>query len=49
MIFCISGDEKFEFATEGWFRGADGVIVLVDVTDQESLGECDRWIRHARK
>lgn len=52
MQWDTAGQERFRTITSSYYRGAHGIIVVYDVTDQESfnnvkqwLHEIDRWVK----
>ena len=41
---CISGQERFRSVTRSYFRRADGVMLLYDVTNERSFLSVRQWI-----
>lgn len=43
-IWDISGDDKFKDIAKNYYRGADGVILVYDITDYLSFQQIFKWI-----
>ena len=43
QIWDTSGQERFRDITKSYFRGADAVIFIFDLTDRESFNNIDMW------
>lgn len=39
-----AGQEKFKAITKNYVKGADGIVLLYDVTNQESFDQVENWI-----
>uniref|UniRef100_A0A6B2LLV4 Uncharacterized protein n=1 Tax=Arcella intermedia TaxID=1963864 RepID=A0A6B2LLV4_9EUKA len=48
QIYDTAGQEKFRQITTSYFRGASAVVVVVDVTNADSLKNLDKWISDAK-
>jgi len=48
QLWDTAGQERFCGITRAYYRDADGVLVVYDVTDEMSLKGLDRWIEDLR-
>ncbi|XP_071722280.1 GTP-binding protein YPTM2-like [Rutidosis leptorrhynchoides] len=45
LLWDTAGQERFRTITSSYYRGAhDGIIVVYDVTDQESFNNVKQWL-----
>mmetsp|Transcript_1040 Transcript_1040/g.1788 ORF Transcript_1040/g.1788 Transcript_1040/m.1788 type:complete len:208 (+) Transcript_1040:101-724(+) len=44
QIWDTAGQERFRTITSAYYRGADGIIMVYDVTSQESFEHVDEWL-----
>jgi len=44
QIWDTAGQEKFRTITNAYYRGADGVIMVYDVTNAESFEHVEEWL-----
>uniref|UniRef100_A0A6B2LLN7 GTP-binding protein n=1 Tax=Arcella intermedia TaxID=1963864 RepID=A0A6B2LLN7_9EUKA len=49
QIYDTAGQEKFRTVTVSYFRAASAVILVLDVTNPESLANMDKWIAEAKQ
>lgn len=44
QIWDTAGQERFRTITSAYYRGADGIIMVYDVTSQESFEHIEEWM-----
>ena len=49
QIWDTAGQERFRTITSSYYRGAHGIIVVYDVTDQESFNNIKQWLQEVDK
>ena len=49
QIWDTAGQERFRTITSSYYRGADGVIIVYDVTDPNSFANTRNWIQEIHR
>ena len=49
QIWDTAGQERFRTITSAYYRGADGIITVYDVTNQESFDHVQDWLAEVEK
>eukprot|EP01062_Namystynia_karyoxenos_P029214 TRINITY_DN21992_c0_g1_i1.p1 TRINITY_DN21992_c0_g1~~TRINITY_DN21992_c0_g1_i1.p1 ORF type:complete len:261 (+),score=58.25 TRINITY_DN21992_c0_g1_i1:84-785(+) len=44
QVWDTAGQERFRTITGGYYRGANGVVVVYDVTDEMSFDSVEQWL-----
>ena len=44
-----AGQERFRTITQSYYRGADAILIVFDVSDKESFESCANWIQEIDK
>jgi len=45
QIWDTAGQERFRTITSSYYRGAHGIIVVYDITDQDSFNDVKQWLQ----
>merc|ERR1712070_921944 len=48
-IWDTAGQERFRTITSAYYRGADGIIMVYDVTNQESFNHVADWLTEVNR
>ena len=46
QIWDTAGQERFKSITENFYKGAQGIILVFDLTDQESFSTIRNWLKN---
>jgi len=49
QIWDTAGQERFRTITSAYYRGADGIIMVYDVTNQESFDHVNEWLNEVNR
>ena len=49
QIWDTAGQERFRTITSAYYRGADGIIMVYDVTHRESFEHVREWLKEVRR
>ena len=49
QIWDTAGQERFRTITSAYYRGADGIILVYDVTSPESFEHVDEWVTEVNR
>ncbi|CBZ53035.1 putative Ras family domain-containing protein [Neospora caninum Liverpool] len=49
QIWDTAGQERFRTITSAYYRGADGIVLVYDVTDRDSFGHVDEWLAEVNR
>ncbi|CAN0431416.1 unnamed protein product, partial [Ectocarpus sp. 8 AP-2014] len=49
QIWDTAGQERFRTITSAYYRGADGIIMVYDVTGQESFDHVNDWLSEVNR
>lgn len=49
QIWDTAGQERFRTITSAYYRGADGIIMVYDVTSQESFDHVSDWLNEVNR
>lgn len=45
QIWDTAGQERYRTITKAYYKGADGILVVFDLTDKESFLNVDGWLK----
>jgi len=48
QIWDTAGQEKFRAITRAYYRGADGLLIVYDITEKQSFDNVKNWIKEVR-
>ena len=46
QIWDTAGQERFKSITENFYKGAQGIVLVFDLTDQESFSSIRNWLKN---
>jgi len=49
QIWDTAGQERFRTITSAYYRGADGIIMVYDITSQESFDHVNDWLKEVNR
>ena len=49
QIWDTAGQERYRTITNASYKGADGIIIVFDITQRESFLSIDSWLEEVRK
>lgn len=49
LLFDVSGQERFRFMVDEYFKGAHGALILFDITSMKSFVSIEKWITLLKK
>ena len=49
QIWDTAGQERYRTITKAYYKGADGILVVFDLTDKESFYSIDGWMKEVEK
>lgn len=45
QLWDTAGQERFRTITQSYYRGADGIVIVFDLTDMESFTNVKHWVK----
>ena len=49
QIWDTAGQERYRTITNAYYKGADGIIIVFDITNRESFLNIDSWLEEINK
>ena len=49
QLWDTAGQERFRTITSAYYRGADGIIMVYDVTSQDSFDHVSDWLKEVNR
>ena len=49
QIWDTAGQERYRTITKAYYKGADGILVVFDLTDRDSFVNVDGWLKEIEK
>lgn len=49
QIWDTAGQERYRTITSAYYRGADGIIMVYDVTSEESFNHVNEWLNEVNR
>eukprot|EP01055_Gregarina_sp_Pseudo9_P002810 Gregarina_sp_Pseudo_9__2809@NODE_3043_length_774_cov_61_717007_g2775_i0_p1_GENE_NODE_3043_length_774_cov_61_717007_g2775_i0NODE_3043_length_774_cov_61_717007_g2775_i0_p1_ORF_typecomplete_len209_score50_28Ras/PF00071_22/1_1e64Roc/PF08477_13/8_5e26Arf/PF00025_21/4_3e18Gtr1_RagA/PF04670_12/3_3e07SRPRB/PF09439_10/3_6e07GTP_EFTU/PF00009_27/7_6e06MMR_HSR1/PF01926_23/1_1e05RsgA_GTPase/PF03193_16/1_3RsgA_GTPase/PF03193_16/0_27FeoB_N/PF02421_18/0_00053AAA_22/PF13401_6/0_0039MnmE_helical/PF12631_7/0_0039D len=49
QIWDTAGQERFKTITSAYYRGADGIVIVYDSTDEETFNNIGSWVNEVKK
>ncbi|CDI80106.1 Rab1-like small GTP-binding protein, related, partial [Eimeria acervulina] len=49
IYLFISGQERFRTITSAYYRGADGIVLVYDITEADSFAHVDEWLAEVNR
>ncbi|EYC40167.1 hypothetical protein Y032_0626g825 [Ancylostoma ceylanicum] len=49
QIWDTAGQERYRAITSAYYRGAVGALLVYDISKQNTLDSCERWLRELRE
>ena len=49
QIWDTAGQERYRTITNAYYKGADGIIIVFDMTSKESFANVESWLQEVEK
>eukprot|EP01056_Protomagalhaensia_sp_Gyna25_P004116 Protomagalhaensia_sp_Gyna_25__4115@NODE_372_length_3667_cov_82_937431_g286_i0_p2_GENE_NODE_372_length_3667_cov_82_937431_g286_i0NODE_372_length_3667_cov_82_937431_g286_i0_p2_ORF_typecomplete_len212_score37_37Ras/PF00071_22/2_7e65Roc/PF08477_13/1_7e25Arf/PF00025_21/8_4e17MMR_HSR1/PF01926_23/3_4e07Gtr1_RagA/PF04670_12/4_1e07RsgA_GTPase/PF03193_16/1_7RsgA_GTPase/PF03193_16/0_005GTP_EFTU/PF00009_27/8_6e06SRPRB/PF09439_10/9_5e06FeoB_N/PF02421_18/0_00015Dynamin_N/PF00350_23/2_9Dynamin_N/PF00350_23/5_7 len=49
QIWDTAGQERFKTITSAYYRGADGIVIVYDCTNEATFASIDNWVNEVKK